>query len=170
MTKNKSSRIQSVKYVLMLPIISVLMMSFTTFSGSKPSIFPIKEGLYDRISALYGVVREDPETKESRMHRGVDIAARTGTPVMATGAGKVTKAGFYGLYGNMVIINHGEGFETLYAHLNTLKVKEGETVNMEAIIGEVGNTGNSRKSSGPHLHYEVLLNGVPVNPESYYNK
>ncbi|MDX2249493.1 MAG: M23/M56 family metallopeptidase [Bacteroidia bacterium] len=170
MTKNKSSRIQSVRYVLMLPIISVLMMSFTTFTGSKPSIFPIKEGLYDRISALYGVVREDPETKTSRMHRGIDIMAKTGTPVMATASGKVTKAGSYGLYGNMVIINHGEGFETLYAHLNTIKVKEGETVNIEAIIGEVGNTGNPTKSPGPHLHYEVRLNGVQVNPESYYNK
>jgi murein DD-endopeptidase MepM/ murein hydrolase activator NlpD len=177
MTKNKSTRIQSIKYLLILPIISGLLLAFTpitgnemsyiTFTGEVPSIFPIQEGLYKKISSPYGVTRKDPFTKEMKKHTGMDIVADTGTPILATGSGKVIKAGEYGFFGNMIVIDHGEYIQTMYAHLNKVNVKEGDLVNTEDVIGEVGSTG---KSTAPHLHYEVHKNGKRVNPSEYYGK
>jgi murein DD-endopeptidase MepM/ murein hydrolase activator NlpD len=99
-------------------------------------------------------------------HRALDIASRTGAPVKAADGGFVTLAGggWNGGYGNHVIIDHGNGFATLYAHLNTIFVKSGENVGAGQQIGTVGNTGNS---TGPHLHFEILYQGVPRNPGNY---
>lgn len=99
-----------------------------------------------------------------RMHNGIDIAANTGTPVIAAGGGNVIAAGNSGGFGNRVLINHGGGLVTLYAHLNTINVANGQTVGAGSPIGTVGNTGHS---TGPHLHFETRVNGVPYNPDNY---
>ncbi|OHW61636.1 murein DD-endopeptidase MepM [Andreesenia angusta] len=99
------------------------------------------------------------------IHRGLDIAAPTGTTIVASDSGKVTYAGYNnGGYGYMVKISHGNGFETLYAHSSQLYVSVGDVVNAGDVIAAIGSTGNS---TGPHLHFEVIKNGEKVNPENY---
>lgn len=99
------------------------------------------------------------------IHRGLDIAAPTGTPIVASDSGKVTYAGYNnGGYGYMVKVSHGNGFETLYAHASQLYVSVGDVVNAGDTLAAVGSTGNS---TGPHLHFEVIKNGEKVNPENY---
>jgi murein DD-endopeptidase MepM/ murein hydrolase activator NlpD len=101
-----------------------------------------------------------------RAHPAIDIAGRLGAPVSAADSGFVVTAGggWNGGYGNHVIIDHGNGFTTLYAHLNSVFVKPGETVSRGQQIGTMGSTGNS---TGPHLHFEIRYNGVPYNPANY---
>lgn len=99
-----------------------------------------------------------------RMHNGIDISAPHGTPVGAAGSGTVISAGSQGGYGGTVIINHGDGFATLYAHLSSISVSTGQKVNRGTIVGTVGSTGNS---TGPHLHFEVRAGGAPQNPRLY---
>jgi murein DD-endopeptidase MepM/ murein hydrolase activator NlpD len=98
-------------------------------------------------------------------HQGIDIANRTGTPILAADAGYVVMAGrdTYG-YGNQVVIDHGNGFKTRYAHLQTINVKAGDTVQKQQQIGTMGSTG---RSTGPHLHFEIIQNGVRRNPQAY---
>src|SRR5690606_35104869 len=110
--------------------------------------------------------RRDPVTgRLGVFHEGLDIAARTGTPIRAAAAGTVTIARRNGNYGLLVEIKHGSyGFCTRYAHASKLLVKQGQTVKKGDIIAYVGSTG---KSTGPHLHYEVRLHGKPVNPKNY---
>ncbi len=115
------------------------------------------------ISSSFGY-RKSPFTGLREMHKGLDIATRNGTPVKAPGDGKVTFSGKKGLLGKTVIIDHGHGMVTRYGHLNKIFKKRGESVKRGDIIAEVGNTG---RTTGPHLHYEVHLNGVPVNPANY---
>ena len=95
----------------------------------------------------------------------MDFSANIGTPVYATGNGTVVSAKWEGLYGNCITIDHGFGYVTLYAHLSKIRVKKGQKVTRGEIIGDVGSTG---KSTGPHLHYEVHVNGQIVNPVNYY--
>lgn len=106
------------------------------------------------ISSGFGV-------RDGRLHEGLDIAAEEGDPVRAVRAGRVVFAGDRGTYGLTVIIDHGKGLTTLYAHLSALAVREGERVAGGQVIGRVGSTG---RSTGPHLHLEVRLNGVPYDP------
>jgi len=113
-----------------------------------------------RMSSGFGM-RMHPVLGYSRMHRGVDFAARSGTPVLAAASGRISKSGWGGGYGNVVIVDHGKGVTTRYAHLSKLLVREGQRVEQGARIGLVGSTG---MSTGPHLHYEVWQNGKPVNP------
>lgn len=108
--------------------------------------------------------RQDPFTGERKMHAGIDVGADTGTPVLAPASGTVIFAGRRGAYGNMIAIDHGRGIITHYGHLNRILVKVGDKVERRHKIGEVGNTG---RSTGAHLHYEVRLDGVPVNPMLY---
>ena len=106
------------------------------------------------------------EYDEATNHRAIDIGGSMGNPVYAADSGVVTYAGYNDFgYGNLVIIDHGNGFETYYAHLNSFNVGVGYYVIQGELIAEVGTTGNS---SGPHLHYEIRYNGVPVNPHNYY--
>lgn len=109
------------------------------------------------ISSRYGM-------RNGRMHRGLDIAARTGTPIKAADGGKVTYVGWKGTYGNLVEINHGNGYVTRYAHCSTINVRRGDRVYKGQVIAKVGSTG---RSTGSHLHFEVLRNGRNQNPANY---
>lgn len=113
-----------------------------------------------RLSSNFGM-RFHPILGYSRMHQGIDFAAPTGTPVLASAGGKVVAAGWSGGYGNLVAVQHGRNMVTRYAHLSRIHVKLGETVAQGQRIGAVGSTG---LSTGPHLHYEVWVDGRPVNP------
>ena len=94
----------------------------------------------------------------------MDFAAATGTPIYAAAAGTVTSASYSGNAGNLIVINHGNGLQTYYMHCNRMYIRAGQTVSKGQNIGEVGTTGNS---TGPHLHFQVMLNGTPVNPLNY---
>jgi murein DD-endopeptidase MepM/ murein hydrolase activator NlpD len=109
-------------------------------------------------------VRSDPFTGSDLPHLGIDLAADKGTPVFATANGKVLSAGWQGALGNLIVIDHGFGYQTLYGHLAAMRVRAGQVVKRGEIIGSVGNTGYS---TGPHLHYEVHLFDKPVNPDKY---
>ena len=167
MTKNKSKRIQSMKYLFILPITLGLLMAFAPFPVEEPSIFPIAEGLYDKISSPFGVTRKNPFSKEIEKHNGIDIVAKSGTPVLATGDGKVIKAEYNKAYGHMIVIDHGDNIQTMYAHLHKVNVKEGELVKLKDVIGEVGNTG---RSTAPHLHYEVRKGKKHIDPSLYFKE
>ena len=104
------------------------------------------------------------ESIRSSGHRGLDIAAPTGTAIKAAAAGTVTTAGYSGSYGNMIILSHGNGVQTVYAHCSQLNVSTGQKVSQGQIIGKVGSTG---RSTGPHLHLEIRVNGVLYNPQNY---
>lgn len=132
-----------------------------------PAIYPINKK-NSRMSSGFGY-RFHPIYKTLRMHTGVDIAAPQGTPIYATGDGKVIVAdrspvGYSG-YGIVCKIDHGFSYESLYGHMSKLNVKPGQKVKRGDIIGFVGSTG---ASSGPHLHYEVFVNGKRVNPVYYF--
>ena len=119
-----------------------------------------------RLSSSFGY-RSDPFTGRTKRHTGVDFALKPGNPTYATGDGVVEKVSFefFG-YGNSVIINHGFGYKTRYAHLKSIGVVEGMKIKRGECIGESGNSG---RSSGPHLHYEVIYKDKHVNPSNYYD-
>lgn len=124
-----------------------------------PSIMPTR----GYISRGFGY-KDDPFTGFKQFHSGLDIANRTGTPVHATADGKVSSVRVNGGLGNMVAIDHGYGLKTRYAHLSEYNVKVGQRIKRGEVIGYMGNTGYS---TGPHLHYEVLKNGKPINPVKF---
>lgn len=115
------------------------------------------------VTSTYGM-RVDPFTGLPQMHSGVDFSNNIGTRVTASGDGTVIYTGVLGAYGNIVEIDHGNGLVTKYAHLSKLEVKTGEKVNRGQVIGLMGNSG---RSTGPHLHYEIRLRGVPQDPERF---
>ena len=125
---------------------------------------PVSNKNLKQTASGYGM-RIDPIYKTPKFHAGMDFSANIGTPVYATGDGVVTKAGWESLYGNIIKIDHGFGYATWYAHLSAYKVRKGQKVKRGEVIGAVGNTG---KSTGPHLHYEVHLKGRVQNPVNYY--
>ena len=129
-----------------------------------PAIQPVLNKDLTRVASGYGM-RIDPVYHVRKFHQGMDFTAPTGTEVFATGNAKVVFSGWKQGYGNTVILDHGFGYETLYAHLYKSLVRKGQKVRRSDIIALVGNTG---KSTGPHLHYEVRLNGRPVDPRNYY--
>lgn len=130
-----------------------------------PAIQPVSNKNLNRIASGFGV-RIDPVYKVAKMHAGLDFTAPQGTPIYATADGVIKEASYNtGGYGNNVVINHGYGYETLYAHMYRVKIKQGETVKRGEVIGWVGSTG---KSTGPHCHYEVHKNGQPVDPVYYF--
>ena len=130
-----------------------------------PAIQPVRnENLKSMVSG-FGY-RTDPFTKARKMHEGMDFTARTGTPIYATGDGVVARADNTASgFGNHIVIRHGFGYETLYAHLSKYKCRAGQRIKRGDIIAYVGSTG---RSEGPHLHYEVHKNGKVVNPLNFY--
>ena len=129
-----------------------------------PPMVPDKQNY--RLSSSFGY-RSDPFSKRTTKHNGVDFAMKSGNLLYATGDGAVESVKFelFG-YGNQVVINHGFGYKTRYAHMSTITVVEGMKVKRGECIGLSGNSG---KSSGPHLHYEVMYKGAHVNPANYYD-
>ena len=116
--------------------------------------------VHAHLSSAFGT-RKDPFTHEMRFHRGVDLAAPSGMEVRAACAGRVVSSGFEKGYGNTVVVQHPGGFETRYAHLGTLQVKTGDTLQPKQVLGTVGSTG---RSTGPHLHFEVSRHGIKLDP------
>ena len=130
-----------------------------------PAIQPVRNENLKHLASGFGY-RTDPFTKVKKMHEGMDFSAKTGTPVYATGDGIIERADNNASgYGNHIVIRHGFGYETLYAHLSKYNAKAGQKVNRGDIIGYVGSTG---RSEAPHLHYEVHKNGKVVNPLNFY--
>lgn len=125
-----------------------------------PSILPVNGWL----SSPFSKARLDPVLHEVLPHEGIDLAAPKGTPIFAAADGRVIHAGWLGGYGYAVEIDHGFGYTTLYGHASKVLVKVGQHVDRGDIIAEVGSTG---LSTAPHLHYEVLVNGTPVNPANF---
>jgi murein DD-endopeptidase MepM/ murein hydrolase activator NlpD len=132
--------------------------------ASTPTIQPIDPAAESWASSKFEW-RISPFTNQREFHKGYDIAARDGTPIYATAGGVVTFSGNKGLLGKTVIIDHGHGLTTVYGHCSRILKNQGERVSRWDTIALVGNTGNS---TGPHLHYEVWVHGVPVNPEKYF--
>jgi murein DD-endopeptidase MepM/ murein hydrolase activator NlpD len=131
--------------------------------ASTPAIRPISRGEKSWVTSKFGF-RVSPFTGQREFHQGHDISTRQGTPILAAADGVVTFAGRKGLLGNTVIIDHGHGMVTRYGHVEKFLKKRGEKVKRWEPIALVGNTG---RSTGPHVHYEVRLNGIPVNPDKY---
>jgi len=127
--------------------------------ASTPSIWPARGW----VTSDFGT-RLDPYTGKRTMHRGVDIANQPGVPVIAPAKAVVTFASVSGGFGKMLVLDHGYGIRTRYGHLNEFKVAVGDHIERGEIIGTIGNSG---RSTGPHLHYEVEVNGICENPKSY---
>jgi len=187
-TRIKSKKIAQFKILLIVPVAVILLMAFTIKTGEKvvdnvvllqndkksdnakttPSIFPVKKGDGVKISSGFGI-RMHPIKKVKMMHNGVDIIAPEGTPVYATADGlvrKVEQAFEEGKgRGMYIIIDHENGFSTLYSQLSAYNTSEGKEVKQGDKIGYVGSSGIS---TGPHLHYEVMKDGENVDPEKYF--
>jgi murein DD-endopeptidase MepM/ murein hydrolase activator NlpD len=125
-------------------------------AAATPSIWPVAGGL----SSQFGT-RSDPFTGADEFHGGLDISANAGEPVVATADGTVATARWNDGYGNLVVIDHGFGISTRYGHLSRFAVSEGQSVRKGDVVGLVGSTG---RSTSPHVHYELLLNGRQANP------
>ncbi|GAB6151408.1 M23 family metallopeptidase [Desulfosporosinus burensis] len=126
------------------------------------SYWPLPD--YHTISSPYGW-RIHPITKAKSLHTGADIPAPNGTPIYAAGAGTVIYSGWYGAYGNTVIVDHGKGISSMYPHQSKIAVPNGQNLNAGDLVGYVGSTG---WSTGPHLHLEVRINGKPTDPLAYF--
>ena len=134
-------------------------------ASSVPAIRPLARKDIIRFSSPFGY-RMHPIFHVIKFHTGIDLTARRGTPVYASGDGIIVRADYSsGGYGNIIIISHGFGYESYYAHLSKIMVKPGQKVKRGDLIGLVGNTG---RSTAPHLHYEIRINGKPVNPVNFY--
>src|SRR5690606_2218299 len=133
---------------------------------SKLEGLPLGKPHHGRTTSPYGY-RRNPFTNRGReMHQGVDLKGRTGDPVKSTAKGRVTFAGWKGAYGYVVMVKHKNDYDTRYAHLTRTRVKRGQAVEAGDIVGLLGSTG---RSTGPHLHYEVLLNNRNLNPSKYFS-
>ena len=131
-------------------------------ASATPSIWPVIGWL----SSAFGS-RQDPVNGGADFHPGLDISAEYGTPVKATADGTIDSAGWAGDYGNMILLRHGYGMSTKYGHLSRIVVGAGQTVHRGQVIGYVGATG---RTTGAHLHYEILLNGARINPMNLLSK
>jgi murein DD-endopeptidase MepM/ murein hydrolase activator NlpD len=143
-----------------LGVLESLLVSTSANKKFLPTLSPIEEGWF---SSNYGW-RIDPFTGQKSFHEGIDFPAEVGTPVVAAASGKVIFADVHPQYGKMIEIDHGNGLVSRYAHASVLLVKEGELVVRGQQVARVGTTG---RSTGPHLHFEVRLNGVPQNPARF---
>jgi murein DD-endopeptidase MepM/ murein hydrolase activator NlpD len=136
----------------------------TTTLSRVPLVTPIASGFYSSTSGFGN--RIDPFSGRYAFHSGADLASAQGTSVLASAAGVVVAAERHGAYGNMVEISHGYGIRTRYGHLQTILVRNGQAVQFHQKIGTVGSTG---RSTGPHLHYEIWVNGVARDPTKFFD-
>ncbi len=134
--------------------------------AARPAIQPISNKTLTHLHSTFGE-RFHPLLGYVRDHKGLDFTAKVGTPVYATGDGVVKNAYFSGTFGNVIFLEHGYGYETRYAHLSKFNVKKGDRIKRGEILGLVGSTG---LSGGPHLHYEVLYNGLQINPINFFQR
>lgn len=152
---NTEARLEEIKQQELMQVIH----SNKELWASTPSIWPTQGW----VSSRFGY-RTSPFTMQREFHKGLDISAPQGTPIYAPAKGKVTFSGRDGGYGLTMTVDHGTGITTRYAHLHSVAVKAGQKITRGQLLAYVGSTG---RSTGPHLHYEVRLNGVPVNPMRY---
>ena len=131
--------------------------------AATPTVWPVLDNGEGYISSEFGW-RTSPQSGKEEFHEGLDIGVWYNTPVIATAQGRVTYVGWKSGYGKIIYIKHGFGYTTRYGHLKEIKVDNGEKVEKGQVIGLSGNTG---RSTGPHLHYEVRLNSIPQNPRAY---
>jgi murein DD-endopeptidase MepM/ murein hydrolase activator NlpD len=150
-----------VKRLFVIPIIVAIQACAS--GGASPSRGEVPSG-WPVVRTQVVVTAEFGVARGNTRHQGIDLSAPAGTPVWCTAGGKVQFAGKDGRYGKTVVVDHGGGYRTRYAHLKKIEVHEKERVKRGDVIGRVGKTGNA---TGTHLHYEVLKNGVAVNPRSY---
>ena len=130
--------------------------------GEVPPLKTRKPLVGDEVRLVTGFgMRRDPMLRELRMHAGIGWVAPRGTPIVAADGGRVVSAGVVEKYGNTVILDHGGGWQTLYAHLDTVVVQEGDCIEAQAAVGSIGSTGLAH---GPRLYFEVRRNGQPINP------
>lgn len=165
-SKHKDQGIQRGKYLLILPFLFVLCLLIGTISLSKPIIFPIDKHFSNGIVAPFVPEKEAHLLPQQKKHLGIDIIAPKSSPVKATAKGKILYAESSGDWGNLVIIDHGDGYQSRYAHLQDILVQKDQQVEGEEIIGHVGNTGMAAKA---HLHYEVLKNGKHIDPAKHFS-
>ena len=178
LTNRTSSSRNLWRYLGIIPLVAILLVLFHTpatqgkaltahlaMEEAVPSVFPLPEAYKEQITWGYHQKARHPITHQITTHLGIDVAAPRGTPVSAAGEGVVLKAAYEEGWGNLVVIEHGRGFVTFYAHLHEIGVDQGMKVAVGQVIGKVGNTG---QSTGPHLHYEVRKNGEHLNPADYY--
>ena len=179
LTKKTSSRYSMLRYLVFLPFIASCLIlldspssqaarlnttSFFIKEGA-PSRFPLPEAFRNKITWGFQEKGIHPFSKEVRTHLGIDIAAPIGTPVFATADGVVLQAAEFEDWGKLIVLEHADGFQSYYAHLDEISVEEGKRVKAGMVIGKVGITG---QSTGPHLHYEVHRHGEHLNPADYY--
>ena len=189
LTNHKSNRRKKLRYLGILPLMALMILLFHTpaekgvagvaspqdafhqmteslnnFEGV-PAQFPLPDIYRDRISWGFNQKAIHPITKKETTHLGIDLPAPTGTPVFAAGDGKVLKARAEDGWGQLIVLEHGDGYTTFYAHLDEIGVEAGSKVSRGEVIGKVGNTG---QSTGSHLHYEVRRNGEHLNPADFY--
>lgn len=158
---NKQVYVQSKSFDEIVPLVK----NKDKMISSVPAIQPVAIKDMDRISSYFGR-RIDPYTGKYKWHHGMDFTGPVGTEIYATGNGKVIEKGYSNFgYGYEIIIDHGFGYKTRYAHLNQIKVEKGDQVERGEVIGLLGNSG---RSTGPHLHYEVRKNDVALNPINFY--
>ena len=189
LTNHTSNRSKLWRYLGILPLVTLMLILFHTpgeqgragtvpnpgefisismplfIADGIPSQFPLPEKYMEKISWGYNQEALHPITGKETTHQGIDVAAPTGTPVYATADGVVSKAETSGGWGKIVVLIHAEGYLTTYAHLDEILALNGSKVKKGEVIGKVGNTG---QSTGPHLHYEVRLNGNHLNPADFY--
>lgn len=131
----------------------------------KIASIPIGKPHHGQVTSRFGY-RTNPFTRRGReMHSGIDFKGRMGDPIRSTAEGVVSFAGYEGEYGYVVKVKHEHGYETRYAHLVRTQVKKGQRIEAGTVVGLLGNTG---RSTGPHLHYEILKNNKKINPEKYF--
>ena len=130
--------------------------------GNTPSFaFPILNHSFNDVSAPFGIKGEHPLTEKIVLHGGIDFRGIEGTPIIAAATGTIRTATFENDWGNYIVITHANGFETWYAHLNDIVIKDNQTIKQGTIIGHLGNTGIARNH---HLHFEIRQNGKRLNP------
>ena len=178
LNQTQSKRINKLKLLLVLPLLAVFILSFNTkeevkFLEGTAIVAPLPQAVVDftsplhqqdikAISSGFGMAKA-PETKEMKFHNGIDLVASIGKEVIATANGKIATSAQNGSNGNYIIIEHEEGYTSKYLHLNDRRVSAGDKVVAGETIGYVGSTG---KSTGPHLHFEILKFGQPIDPAS----